>query len=62
MGVFWRGGTNIQKDLFGVLGEFRSEFQTFCAFRRRSESLQPLAGFTGELSQLRVSVISVTGT
>ena len=32
MGVFWRGGTSIRKDLFGVLGEFRSEFQSFCAF------------------------------
>jgi hypothetical protein len=31
------------------------------AFRRRSESLQPLVGFTCELSQLRVYVISVTG-
>ena len=47
--------------MFGSLGEFRSGFRSFRAFRRRSESLQPFVGFTGQLSQLRVWVFSVTG-
>ena len=60
--VFGSGELVLKTDVLGVQGEFRSGFQCFCAFRRRSESLQPFVGFTGELSQLRVSSISVTGT
>jgi len=59
--VFGSGELVWEKDVFGVPGEFRSEFRSFRAFRRRSESLQPLVGFTGELSQLRVWAFSVTG-
>ena len=59
--VFGSGELVWKTDVFGVWGEFRSGFQSFRAFRRRSESLQPLVGFTCELSQLRVYVISVTG-
>ena len=55
--VFGSGELVWKTDVFGVLGEFRSEFRSFRAFRRRSESLQPLVGFTYELSQLRVWVI-----
>ena len=60
--VFGSGELVWKTDVLGVRGEFRSGFQCFCAFRRRSESLQPLAGFTCELSQLRVWAISVTGS
>ena len=59
--VFGSGELVLKTDVLGVRGEFRSGFQCFCAFRRRSESLQPLVGFTGELSRLRVLAISVTG-
>ena len=61
MNVSGLGELSWKTDVFGVLGEFRSAFRSFRAFRRRSESLQPLVGFTCELSQLRVYVISVTG-
>ena len=62
MNVSDLGELSWKTDVFSVLGEFRSEFRSFRAFSRRSESLQSLVGFTGELSQLRVWQISVTGT
>jgi hypothetical protein len=61
MNVSDLGELSWKTDVFGVLGEFRSEFRSFRAFRRRSESLQHLVGFTCELSQLRVTPFSVTG-
>jgi hypothetical protein len=51
-----------QMDVFGVLGEFRSGFRSFRAFRRRSESPQPLWGSVQGYRQLRVWAISVTRT